>query len=312
MAAFTRWWHGDLAKESDDELVRLQLHRNDWHVRHARRVLQERAAAGKLAKTTPAALRKLLHEQADVTRQLRALWALYVSGGADDQLLTELLDHRSEYLRGWAIRLLLEQHQPAEAVLAKLATMAAEERSPLVRLSLASGLQRLALEQRWPVARALVRHSEDTSDAYLPLMDWYGIEPLATADAGHFLGLLSAAKIPLLREYAARRLALVPSGLPSLVRLIGESDEPVQLDMLRGIQAAFLGRRQVAMPYDWHPVYQKLAQSRNAEVREKGMWLAVLFDDQEVVRSMRKLVADQSAAAASRRVALEALAYKKD
>src|SRR4029077_5606041 len=29
--------HVDLAKLSDDELVTLQLHRNDWHVRQARR-----------------------------------------------------------------------------------------------------------------------------------------------------------------------------------------------------------------------------------------------------------------------------------
>ena len=33
----------DLTKLTDEELVELQLHRNDWHVRHARRMLQERA-----------------------------------------------------------------------------------------------------------------------------------------------------------------------------------------------------------------------------------------------------------------------------
>ena len=37
---------GDLAQRSDAELVKLQLHRNDWYVRHARRLLQERAAKG--------------------------------------------------------------------------------------------------------------------------------------------------------------------------------------------------------------------------------------------------------------------------
>src|SRR5207237_6826495 len=111
-----RSWHGNVAALSDQELVKRQLHKNDWHVRHARRVLQERAATGKLAEGTHAALRKLLHEQANVTRQLRALWALYVTGGADEELLTDLLSHRSEYLRGWAIRLLLEQHQPADSL----------------------------------------------------------------------------------------------------------------------------------------------------------------------------------------------------
>ena len=35
---------------SDEELVRLQLHKNDWWVRQSRRLLQERAYAGKLGK----------------------------------------------------------------------------------------------------------------------------------------------------------------------------------------------------------------------------------------------------------------------
>ena len=36
----------NLAKSSDEELAQLQLHKNDWYVRTARRLLQERAAAG--------------------------------------------------------------------------------------------------------------------------------------------------------------------------------------------------------------------------------------------------------------------------
>src|SRR5262249_54465688 len=44
--------HVDLARLTDAELIERQLHKNDWHVRHARRLLQERAAAGKLDKET--------------------------------------------------------------------------------------------------------------------------------------------------------------------------------------------------------------------------------------------------------------------
>ena len=39
--------HVDPATLDDASLVKLQLHKNDWHVRHARRLLQERAAAGR-------------------------------------------------------------------------------------------------------------------------------------------------------------------------------------------------------------------------------------------------------------------------
>src|SRR5207248_6706676 len=101
-------WHGDVAKQSDEELVHLQLHKNDWHVRHARRVLQERAAAGKLTAAARPALLTILRQNPDVTRKLRALWTLYVIGGVDEPLLTELLDSPHEYVRNWAVRLEVE------------------------------------------------------------------------------------------------------------------------------------------------------------------------------------------------------------
>jgi putative membrane-bound dehydrogenase-like protein len=305
-------WHGDVAHRSDDELVRLQLHENDWHVRHARRVLQERAAAGKLAKGTHAALRRLLDEHADVTRRLRALWALYVTGGTGEELLAGLLDHRSEYLRGWAIRLLLEEPQPSDRVLTRLARMAATDGSPLVRLCLASGLQRLPVAQRWSIAFPLVAHGEDQSDANLRLMDWYGIEPLVAADPERLLGRFTQVKIPVIRECVARRLAVEPSGLSRLVRLLQDADEAVQMDLLRGIHDALLGRRQVAMPSGWPKVYRKLVESLNGEMRERAMLLAVLFDDQEAVRALRQRLADRSAPVATRLSALQALAYRKD
>ncbi|HEV3080953.1 MAG TPA: PVC-type heme-binding CxxCH protein [Gemmataceae bacterium] len=306
------WWRGDLARLSDSELVRLQLHHNDWHVRHARRILHERAATGKLKKATHAELRKMLREQSDVTRQLRALWALHVTGGADQEILAALLDNRSDYVRGWAIRLLLEHGEPADTTLAKLAKMAVQDPSSLVRLALASGLQRLPAARRWSVAEALIAHGEDSADAYLPLMNWYGIEPLVPLDRERSLHLIRLSKIPLVREYIARRLSPEPSSLNALVRQLGQSDERMRLDILHGIQEAFLGQRQVAMPDGWPATYRRLVASPNASVREQAMLLAVLFDYQDAMTALRRLVADRSAETTARLNALQALVYKKD
>ncbi|HEV8058353.1 MAG TPA: PVC-type heme-binding CxxCH protein [Gemmataceae bacterium] len=305
-------WHGDLAKLSDHELVGLQLHHNDWFVRHARLILQERAAAGKLEKEVPLELRKMLQEQPDATRKLRALWALHVIGAANQELLTTLLDDPSEYLRGWAIRLLVEDRQPADATLSKFANMAARDPSAWVRLALASALQRTPAAGRWSIAEALIAHEEDNADAYLPLMDWYGIEPLVAADPVRFLGLIAHAKMPLVREYIARRLASDAAGLRSVVQQLGKSGTQAQLEILRGIQQATLGRSQVKMPDGWPEIYRTLAQSADAGVREKALFLAVLFNDQEVVKSLRALLADRSAATAARLNAMQTLAYRKD
>ena len=40
--------------------------------------------------------------------KLRALWSLYVIGGADEPFLRGLLDHEHESVRAWAIRLLTD------------------------------------------------------------------------------------------------------------------------------------------------------------------------------------------------------------
>ena len=196
----------DLASETDAQLVAHQLHKNDWFVRHARRILQERAVTGTLADGTRPALLNILHTNPDVTRQLRALWALNATGGINEALALELLSRPEEQVRSWAIRLSLDSHGPSEALLSRFSQLAREDPSPLVRLALASALQRIPLGQRWAIAEALIGHSEDAADANLPLMYWYGIDSLAPSDPQRGAGLILKAKIPLIREYLARQI----------------------------------------------------------------------------------------------------------
>ena len=223
----------DLAKLSDAELVKLQWHTNDWFVRHARRILEERAAAGRLAADTHTSLTQMARENADVTRRLRGLWALHATGGlvsgidvpggprkqpldtrgargfapTPPPLLMELLADKDENLRWWAVQLLGEDKAFPPVVLQRFVAMAREETSPFVRLSLASVLQRLPMKARLPVAQGLVSHAEDLKDPNLPLMIWYGIEAAVPDQPAQALQLAGQTKLPLVRELIARRLA---------------------------------------------------------------------------------------------------------
>src|SRR5690606_13661291 len=94
----------NLGSLPDEALVRYQSHKNDWFVRMARRILQERHAAGKLEEGTIPALKAMLNEEEDVPRKLRALWALHVVEGLDDEEMIALLSDSSEYLRAWSIQ----------------------------------------------------------------------------------------------------------------------------------------------------------------------------------------------------------------
>ncbi len=192
---------------SNEQLVELQLHKNDWQVRHARRVLHERAVAGWSMKETHRRLREILNNNPDITRKLRALWGLRVTDGAPDDLLLNLLSHSNEHLRAWAVTFLCEDRDPSGAALEKFVSLAAKGDSQLVRLQLASALQRIAPNRRWKLAEALLSRAEDIEDQNLPLMYWYGIEPLVETDVKKFLALAAKAKSPLVRQFIARRVA---------------------------------------------------------------------------------------------------------
>ena len=320
----------DLASLTDLELGALQLHRNDWHVQHARRLLQEHAAQGRDMSDVRRLLQAMFAGQQEVSRKLRALWALHVIGGLDDEFLVQQLHDESEYVRSWAIRFLCEDRDPPAAALERFHELAAGGSTPFDRLYLASSLQRLTAEQRWPLARALLSRGEDAHDANLPLMIWYGIEPLVHDDVDRFVALAGSAKLPLVRRHIGRRAASLVAAkntgfkapdanvtntndraLIALTRLLTDADDAVRQDVLGGIIQGLEGRRSVSMPENWWKAYATMQVSPNESVREQSLQLAVIFDDPLAFEFLRTQASDKQASVAARNRALQALIAKQ-
>jgi len=316
----------DLQQCSAAELVKYQLHPNDWYARHARRILQERFAEGQRA-AAPGSWDKVnrpLIEMAtknpDETRRLRALWALYAVAGPPRQpLLGAALADKSEHVRGWAIQLAQENANPAAEVntstLAKLAEMAKTDPSPVVRRYLASGLQRLPYDFRWDILAGLLAHGQDAADANLPLLYWYAAEPLAAKQASRALQLAAESKIPKLLAFMVRRIG--SSGTPEALALLVDGlrqteDDAARLTILRGLNDALQGRRQVAMPDGWPAAFARLAASTRADVRNQAVALAVKFGDARAFDDMRHMLTAREADPALRRQALETLLQAGD
>jgi len=198
-----KWVRVDLTKASDADLVRYQLHPNEWYVRQARTLLQARGPNKKVHQ----ALKAILNGNPDVTRKLRALWTLHATQGLTEPELTALLGHPSEYIRSWAIQLLAEDRTVAPETLKRMAELARQDASALVRLYLSSAMIRLEPSQRWEVVEALAQKAEDKADHNLPLMVWYASEPLAAVDAKRALQLAEKAKLPNLLPYMVKRVA---------------------------------------------------------------------------------------------------------
>ena len=295
---------------SDAELVAAHSHRNDWHVRMARKMLMERG----LSEYVKVALTKLsVDSSLPVESRLRCLWTLHGCGALTEQLTLMLLSDKVEYVRAWAIQLELEDKVLSDSVLKRLTEMAADDSSAVVRLYLSSALQRLPNESRWGIVTALAARAEDVNDHNLPLMIWYGTEPLVAEDSTRAMELALQTKIPLLRSYILRRASATNETLPAVVAALGSTTEvELQREILTQMMASFEGRVDIPMPESWKATYDALLKSDQQDVIDRANQLAVLFGDQRVFPPMRSLLGDANQELARRQQALSVLVKGQD
>ncbi len=364
----------NLQKLSSDDLVKLIVGKNHWQARHAQRVLQERSIdfwreAAKietkiqnpLSSTTPenpeftalqkrfgifsatGALREIFRKSNDASAQLRAFWALNtLPGGYNEIFCGSQRPERDEFVTAWMIQLAVEDRKGSREALKEFARLAREDKSPVVRLYLASAMQRLPVEDRWEVVEALCSHAEDANDHNLPLMVWYAAEPLATRDVERALLLAENAKLPNILNFMVRRAAALntPEAFAAITKSLlrvssqlggtsytspasneksgrrgtppSETKSQRTLDILNGLTTALKGQRNVPMPRGWDEVEKKLGESSNAEVRSLVQSLSLTFGSSRALVSLKQTLMDKSADAAPRKTALDSLLATKD
>ena len=302
----------DLANATDAELVRAQVHPNEWFVRQSRRILQERAAGGRDLAHSRTLLNELFDGADTSAHKLRALWCLNAIGALDEARLLELFADDDEHVRVWAVRLIVDRGEFSDAAVEGLQKLAGREKSGLVQVYLASTMQRLEYEQRWPIAEALSVNDDFAHDRELPLMLWYGIEPAVIHQPGRAVNLAVTSHFPLLRQNVARRLTVeierLPEAVNSLVSRLADIDEPEsQLNILTGMSEALRGWHKAPVPEAWATTAAKLASSSNAAVQTLTRELAVVFGDGRALDELGKIVDDGNAEPQARRQALRTL-----
>jgi putative heme-binding domain-containing protein len=240
---------------------------------------------------------------------------VYDTGGLDEPLAMKLFHKKNEYIRAWTIQLLLDAKPASPELLKELLRLAQEDPSPVVRLYVASALQRIPVHERWDIMAALDQHGEDANDHNLPFMYWYAAEPLATDNIQHALSLAEGAKIPRMLEFTVRRTAAL--GTPEALAAIAESlnrvdNDGQRLDELNGLSAALSGQPHVAMPQGWEAVETKLGGSSNAEIRAQTQSLSLVFGSKNALVALRKTLMDPGADIGARRTALQSLLTAHD
>jgi putative heme-binding domain-containing protein len=164
----------DLEKLSSGELVKLLSHPNGWYADQARVLL----AARRDSSVYPE-LRRLALAPGNARQSLQGLWALYVSGGLEDTLASQLLKHPYEYVRSWTVRLLGDEKKVRPDISRQLRALARSESSVVVRSQLASTAKRLPPADSVPIITALLDQNKDADDPQIPLLIWWALEDKA-------------------------------------------------------------------------------------------------------------------------------------
>jgi putative membrane-bound dehydrogenase-like protein len=322
-------WKGDVSKMTDAELVKMQLHKNDWFNRKARRVLQERAVAGKLEKGTPDELRTTLNNENVVPRRLRVLWALNAIGAATATDLFPFLKSKAEAERAWAFRFLPDINSLPSARAFDAAKAIEAETSSFVRLHIAGATIAAGQAGRHTGdLTGLILQWEEEDPQVLRMM-WYAVEQDARTRPENALAALRAHVDSTLRRSAVRYV--VERGNTDLAKALDtvldrlpkmgpgprvQIPVQTQIDILMGLRDSLAGRKDVPLPRDWDRVFARIKQDTTPEAHRTKLLrtaeaLGVVFGDKDAIATLTRRAADSDAEPDERRIAIEALLSSK-
>jgi putative membrane-bound dehydrogenase-like protein len=324
-------WKGDFAKESDESLVKLAVQtENEWESRMARRVLIERneerdiiAPEGKWSQIH----QKLGHwaeeaqQNGHVGRELKLIW-LNSSLGYPPRHFGEFYNNwESDLGRAAGIRagipFWLQVYEPESLGLENFAAQVSKEASPIVRREVASMLVKWPEKYRASLATALLAHSEDADDPMIPLLIWYGIEPLVAADPAVGIQLAKASKIEKVTGFIYRRLTDTADGWDAIFHL---ADQTAQLDTKTLFIEALVTARKRGTPRNerfenWPGSIAMLRNGETPRLKQVVYELSVLEGESGEdwgIQLARTRLADSKATIPDRELALSLLVQIKD
>lgn len=172
----------DLYKSSDEQLVTLLSHKNNWYRQAALQVLADRKNKSLLPSF------KQMLQGNDATTSLEALWAIHLTGGFNDEISTIALSRSDPFVRMWAVRLIGDGGTPTNLQSDALTKLSLNEANAEVRSQLAASAKRLTGSVAIPIIKNLLQ-KDDSQDPDIPLQTWWAIESKCISDRDALVGL---------------------------------------------------------------------------------------------------------------------------
>lgn len=302
----------DLSKESDQALAAMLTSENEWFVRQARLQLQQRAMRG-TKWSGPSVVEGQLLKSTDARDRIAAIGTLHAMGVTRTESLNGFYSKAKddEHTRAFVVRLMTDVVDGLTPD--TLHEIAAKDRSGLVRLSLASALQKLPVSERFGIAHSLLSHAEDADDPWQPLMIWYGVSDCVPADPEKSVALAAASKIPLVREFIIRRVMQDGGpGRDATAGLVASTKGSDRVSVLRGMVEGLKGIRRTNAPSGWSDVVSEVEADKDAESLQLVRELGAVFGEGRALDELRKTAADGSVDAVTRNSSIRSLAEARD
>ncbi|MCW0219822.1 MAG: FG-GAP-like repeat-containing protein, partial [Prosthecobacter sp.] len=340
----------DLTKETDVTLAELAVQtENEWFSRMARRVMMERHNEGEpgdilAGKGLHMDIRYKLYDiltseyegdlkaySRPVIERLRALWLLVDTNnfnalyGGDFKLLklkepaviAQVIRYTRKSSDQKEHQIVYQEMPPQlQIFLTNLTDLAKNTTSSVVRRELASFLHGSFYTFERDIATALLQHEEDKDDPYIPLLIWYGIEPIVGADAQTGLELAKASKMPKVTEFIYRRLSSDDAGRAALLRALASQgaafDPAAKEPILSAVLNAARQSGKLSAPGDWATIAAGLREAATPPVLSLVQELSALFGDAPALTHYREALADAQQPVNDRLAALAILRQAGD
>lgn len=199
----------NLQGSSNASLVILHTHPNEWYVRKARRILNERCAYG--LPETREYIKKSLREalgQCEVgsTQSMKYIQTLFSCDLIDMNDIRDLMiENPEERIRYWGWQWLAELDHEGDLASSSMADALNDGKtSAMDHLGIAAGLMKMSVEKRHDVAEALIQVI-DPEDHNLNVMTWMAVKPIMDQQKNVPLQWLPKIKSSKLRQWVTRK-----------------------------------------------------------------------------------------------------------
>jgi putative heme-binding domain-containing protein len=268
-----------------------------------------------------------------VTKQLRALWALKACKLLDNEKLLQLLKTKQhESVRSWAIRLLLDPMWKSgpiptsnageqEIQLEILDCLLANSRPhahPHLRLTLASHLPKLP-DVFEPIVKKLLMSEDLADDLTFSLVLWYGIKDQVVENPMEMVKSIQSSPLHKVQELVLRRLAsmvtekhpesqLASDALAFFFADAVQRDNPkLHAACIRALWGAYQGRSQVDKPAYWDPLKSLASKHPDPTVVRLAVLVGSIVDRTDDPAPLLQMIAKKDVPLAERKAAVEAL-----